>query len=65
MDNKNIKDRSARVAQAVKHPPSAQVVIPGSWDWAPHWASCSPESLLLPLPLLLLLLVLSLSLSNK
>ena len=30
--------------------PSAQVMILGSWDRAPHQASCSAESLLLPLP---------------
>jgi len=39
------------VAQLVKRLPSAQVMIPGSWDRAPHWAPCSAESLLLPFPL--------------
>ena len=39
------------VAQPVKHLPSAQVMIPGSWDRAPHWAPCSAGSLLLSLPL--------------
>ena len=29
--------------------PSAQVMIPGSWDQAPHRALCSAGSLLLPL----------------
>ena len=50
------------MAQSVKHLPSAQVMIPGSWDQAPHWASYSAGSLLLPLPLPLPLLVSSLSL---
>ena len=35
-----------------KHLPSAQVMIPRSWDGASHWAPCSVESLLL-LPLAL------------
>ena len=39
------------LVQSVKHLPSAQVMIPGSWDGAPHWAPCSAGSLLLP-PLL-------------
>ena len=41
------------VAQVVKHLPSAQVMILGSWDRAPHHAPCSAGSLLstLPLPL--------------
>ena len=34
--------------------PSAQVMIPESWGRAPHQASCSVGSLLLPLPLPLL-----------
>jgi len=37
------------VAQSVRHLPSARVVIPGSWDPAPHQAPCSAGSLLLPL----------------
>ena len=54
------------VAQPVKHLPSAQVMIPGSWDRAPHWAPCSVGSLLLPLPLpLSAASSLSLSLSLK
>ena len=47
----------------VKRLPSAQVMIPGSWDRAPHRAPCSEGSLLLPLPLPLLVFPLSLSLS--
>ena len=39
------------MAQSVKCLPSAHVIIPGSLDGAPHWASCSAGSLLLPLPL--------------
>ena len=38
-------------AQLVKHLPSTQVMIPGSWDRALHWALHSAGSLLLPLPL--------------
>ena len=53
------------VAQSVKYLPSAQVMISGSWDPAPHWAPCSVGSLLLPLSFLLLILFLFLSLSNK
>ena len=34
--------------QLVKHWPSAQVMIPGSWDQTPHRAPCSLGSLLLP-----------------
>ena len=30
----------AWVAQSVKHLPSAQVMIPGSWDRVLHWAPC-------------------------
>jgi len=45
--------------------PSAQVMIPRSWDQAPHWAPCSAGSLLLPLPLPLLVCPLSLCLSVK
>ena len=41
--------------------PLAQIMIPGSWDGAPHQAPCSADSLLLPL----LLPMLVLSLSNK
>ena len=51
----------------VKHLPSVQVMIPVSWDRAPHQAPCSTGSLILPLPLPLLVFPLSryLSLSNK
>ena len=58
----------AWVAQPVKHLPSAQVMIPGSWDPVPRSAPGPAGSLLLPLPLppiCALLLSLSLSLSNK
>ena len=48
------------MAQSVKFLPSAQVMIPGSWDQALSWAPCSVESRILPLPLLLPLLVLPL-----
>ena len=33
----------------LKHLPSAQVMILGSWDRAPVWALCSAGSLLVPL----------------
>ena len=39
------------MAQLVKPLPSAQVMIPGSWDQVPHRAPCSAGSLLLSLPL--------------
>ena len=42
------------VAQLVKRLPLAQVMIPGSWDQAPHQAPCSVGSQLLPFPLPLL-----------
>ncbi|CAD7677121.1 unnamed protein product [Nyctereutes procyonoides] len=42
--------QGAWVAQSVKPLPSAQVMIPGSWDRAPHGTPCSAGSLLLPLP---------------
>ena len=46
--------------------PSAQVMIPGSRDWAPHQAPCSVGSLFLTLPLSLPpACVLSLALTNK
>ena len=49
----------------MKHLPSAQVMIPGSWDGAPCQASCSAGSLLLPLPGPFPLLMLSLSVKIK
>ena len=52
------------MAQSVKHLPSAQILVSGSWDRVLHQASCSAGSLLLPLPLLFPLLVLSLNLSQ-
>ena len=54
----------ASVAQSLKHLPSAEVMIPGSWDGALCWALCSVGSLLLPLPLPLPLPLLMLSLSQ-
>ena len=53
------------MAQSVKHLPSAQVRISGSWNQAPCHAPCSVVSLLLPLPLQLHLLVLSFCQINK
>ena len=50
------------LAQSVEGLPSAQVMISGSWDEAPHWAPCSAGSLLPPLPLSLPLFVYSPSL---
>ena len=54
--------RGTWVAQSVRHLPSAQVMIAGSWDGVLRWALCSMGSLLLPLPLPLPLLVLPFSL---
>ena len=54
--------RGAWVAQMVKPPPRAQVMISGSWDRVPHQIPCSVGSRLLPLPLPVPLLVLYLSL---
>ena len=45
------------VAQSVERLPLARVMIPGSWDQAPHWAFCSARSLLHPLPLPALLIL--------
>ena len=39
--------RDAWVAQLVKHLPSAQAMIPGSWNQVLHRAPCSVGSLLL------------------
>ena len=53
-------------AQLVKHLLSAQVMILGSWDRAPHQAPCSVGAYsFLPLLLPLLVLNISLSLLNK
>ena len=41
----------AWVAQSVKHLPSAQIMISGSWDQVLYQAPYSMESLLLSLPL--------------
>ena len=52
------------VVQWVKHLSLAWFMTPASWDGAPHQASCSSGSLLVPLPLpLLWFVLLSLSLS--
>ena len=53
------------VAQSIKLLPSAQVMIPESWEWAPGQTPCSVGSLLFPFLLPLPLLVLFLSLSLK
>ena len=45
------QDLGTWVAQSVKHLPLAQVMIPESWDGAPHQAPCSVGGLHLPLPL--------------
>ena len=45
------QNTGAWVAHRAKRLPSAWVMIPGSWDQAPHQAPCSARSLLLPLPL--------------
>jgi len=61
------KSRDAWVAQSAKRLPSAQVMVPGSWDRALHRAPRSAGNLLLPLPLPLLVFPISLCLymSNK
>lgn len=57
------------MAQSVRHLPSVQVMILGSWDWAQSQSLCSVGSLLLlfsPLvPTLAISVAWSLSLSNK
>ena len=62
---KNGKEAGTWVAQWVKPPPSAQVMISGSWDRAPRWAPCLAGSLLPPLSLPVSLPTCDLSLSNK
>ena len=62
---KKLELRGAWGAQSVKHLPSAQVTILGSWDRAPCRAPCSAGSLLLPLPQLPLLPKRMLSLSHS
>ena len=47
---KNGHFRGAWVAQSLKCLPSAQVMIPGSWDPVLHQGPCSVGALLLPLP---------------
>ena len=51
---KKLRVLGAWVAQSVKHLLLDQVMIPGSWDQAPHLAPCSVGNLLLPFLLLLL-----------
>ena len=53
------------VAQVVERLPSAQVMMLGSWDRAPHQGPCMEKSLLISLPLPFPLLVVFVSLSNK
>ena len=55
------------MGQSFERLPSAQVMIPGSWNGVQHQAPCSVERLLLPLPwpLFPLMLSISLALSNK
>ena len=60
--NGNIVFQGTWVTQSVKCLPVAQVMIPGSWDRALHWAPCSVGSLFLHLTLLPLILSLFLSL---
>ena len=55
--------RGTWVAQSVE--PLAQVMMPGSWDRAPHQAPCSVGSLFLPFFLLIVSLSLYLSQINK
>ena len=62
---KNVKIRGTWVAQWVEPLPSAQVVVPGSCDGAPHRALCSAGSLLPPLSLPASLPTCDLCLSNK
>ena len=69
LDPKTLGSWDTWVAQLVKRLPSAQVMIPASWDRVPHRAPCSAGSLLLPLPLPAILSAcarsLPLSLSDK
>ena len=58
-------EKGAWMILSVKPLPSAQFMIPGSWDRALHQAPCLAGSLLLPLSLCLQLTLLVLSLSAK
>jgi len=53
--HQNCNKRGTWVAQSVKHLPSAQVMIPRSWDQALHRVPCSARSLssLCPSPMLM------------
>ena len=50
-NNKNVNTGAPGWLSGLKPLPSAQVMIPGSWDGAPHRALCSAGSLLPPLSL--------------
>jgi len=63
--SKILSSWGASVARSVKRLPLARVMIPESWDGAPHRAPGSAGRLLLPLTLSPLMLFLSRSLSNK
>lgn len=52
--NENLFSSGNWVAQFIKHVPSAQVLISGSWDRTIYRAPCSTGSLYLPLLLLIL-----------
>ena len=45
--SKTLKEGSGCLS--IKQLALAQVMIPGSWDQALHWAPCSARNLLLPL----------------
>ena len=36
----SVHEQNYRDTWVVEHLPSAQGVIPGSWDQIPHWAPC-------------------------
>ena len=49
-----VKNRGILGGSVIKHLPSTQVTILGSWDQVPRLAPCLAGCLLLPLPLPLL-----------